>query len=229
MVRFLNYIFTCLIIFSTYSNYSIAQENNNSLSFNKINVSGKLNVRLEKSNSNYISVKSKEIDIKNIKYHVKNNTLTIRTIKLSNKQKGDVTIGFKNITSINVSSGASLYNYGTITTNYLRITGKLGCEIDLLIKTDTTDIKVTQGAFIRLRGSSNHLNVKTSLSGDLRADELQNKTAIVKLSGGSAFINTSNFLDANVKNGATLKLKKQPQKIKKKTSLNGTISSLDKL
>jgi hypothetical protein len=226
-MRVLLYIYACIILI--YSQNTVYAQSGNVSSFTKINISGKLNVRLEKSDSNYISVKSKEINIKNIKYSIKNNTLNIKTTKLTKKENAEVTIGFKSITSIKISSGAKAYNYGAIESRHLDIIGKLGSDLDLLIKVDTLNIKVSQDAFVRLRGEAKYANIQTSLGGDIMADDLENRIAKVLLTGGSVYVNTSDFLDANVKNGAELKFKTQPKQIKKKTSFNGKISKAEEL
>ena len=197
-------------------------------SFNKIEVFGRINVRLEKSDNDSIFIKSGTFDINKIKYSIEDSVLKIKLLsKLPKSNKVNITIQFQEMESLKVGAGVIIYNRGTIESKFLKISAKSGSEVELLVNIDSLDVKVIEKAFVRLTGINNYMVLKTSTKGDFRSTDMTNKITIAKLNGGSAEISVDYFLDATVRNGASLKYVKQPKKIKRKEKLGGKIEILE--
>lgn len=228
-MKVLKFFIVCNL-FLSFANIGYSQIATNIASFNKIEVFGRINVRLENSSSDSIFIKSPNFDINKVKYSVEDSVLKIKLLsELPKSNKVNVTIQFKELALLKIGAGAIIYNRGTIESKFLTISAKSGCELDLSIDVDTLDVKVTEKAFVRLTGDNNYMTLKTSTKGDFRSADLTNKTTIAILNGGSAEINVTDYLDATVRNGASLKYVKQPKKIIKKEKLGGKIEILEKL
>ena len=217
-------------LFLSFANIGYGQIVTNIASFNKIEVFGRINVRLEKSDNDSIFIKSGAFDINKVKYSVEDSVLMIKLLsELPKSNKVNITIQFQELNSIRVGAGVIIYNRGTIESKYLKISAKSGSEVELLVNVDSLDVKVVEKAFVRLTGINNYMTLKTSTKGDFRSTDLTNKITIATLNGGSAEINVADYLDATVRHGASLKYAKQPTKIKKKEKLGGTIGLLEEL
>ena len=228
-MKLLNISVICLLFF-LFNNSIYGQITTELAPFNKIEVFGKISVRLEKSSSDSICIKGGGLDIDKIKYSVKDSVLSIKLLsEFSKSIKISITVKFQELTSIKVKAGCKIYNRGSIDSDYLYLLVKSGSEADLLINVDSLEVKVNEKAFARLTGSNNYMALKTSTGGDIVSINLSNKITLAKLNGGSAEINVSDYLEATVRNGASLKYIKQPKKIKRKERLGGTIGVVDKL
>lgn len=196
--------------------------------FSKIDILGRVEVRLVKSDTNKITIKPGKFDVSKVSYSIEDDELKIKLLKgLPDAIKVNIEVFYNEVSQITLGGGAKLYNRGTLEANKLEIFSKSGSNVDLLIYADSVNVKLKRGAFVRLSGESNYVYVKTASGADYRATELENKTTEAVLNGGSAEVNTKGFIDATVRFGATLKYTQQPEKIKKKEQLGGEISILE--
>ncbi len=218
-----------VIILLLFAVYSKSQINENLQNFSKIEVFGKINLRLEKSNADSIFIKSGDFDISKVSYNIEDSILKIKLLSgFTSVNKVSITVKFKKLLSIESGGGCKLYNRGSINTVTLLIKAKSGSELDLLINTDSAFVKVNKDAFVRLRGKNNYLNLRTATGGDFRSTQMTNKTTIAVLNGGTAEVDVTDFLDVTARYGASFKFVKQPKRIKRKTQLGGKIGRLEK-
>lgn len=206
----------------------VAQIESNLKPFNKVNIFGKLNVRLEKAGYDSILIQSSDFDVKQVKFDVADSVLSVKLLtEFPPVNKVNVTIFFNEMNSLDAGGGVKIYNRGAFNSKFMIIEAGSGAELDLLVELDSIKTKVNKGAFVRLRGKSNYLNIKTSTGGDFRSTELDNNITEALLRGGSAEIKTAEFLDAKVTLKASLKYVDQPAKIKRKERLGGKIEKLE--
>jgi len=217
-----------VIILLLFAVYSKSQINEKLQNFSKIEVFGKINLRLEKSDTDSIFIKSGDFDISKVSYEIKDSILKIKLLSgFTSVNKVSITVKFKNILSIEAGGGCKMYNRGSINAETLLIKAKSGSELDLLINTDSVFVKVNKDAFVRLRGKNNYLKLRTATGGDFRSTQMTNNTTIAVLNGGTAEVDITDLLDATVRYGASFKFVKQPKKIKRKTQLGGKIGQLE--
>ena len=196
--------------------------------FNKIEIFGKINVRLEKSTSDSLFIKSEGFDIEQVKHFVEDSVLNIRLLsEFPPSSKVDVTINFQQINELGVGGGAKVYNRGIIESDFFILSANSGCEIDLLVKLDSANVKLTKGAFVRLTGENRHLNLKTTTGGDFRSTKMTNSIMNVNQSGGTAEVSCTNELIAKVSFGASLKFVEKPKKLVKKEKFGGSVEKLE--
>ncbi len=197
-------------------------------SFNKVEVFGRVNVRLEKSKHDSLFINSGSSDVEQVKYIIKNGTLIVKLLsELANAPKVNVTIQFSQLDYLEVGGGAKIYNRGAIESEVFTLLGKSGCELDLLVDVDSINVKVNKGAFVRLTGKNKFMQLRTATGGDFRSTKMDNTTTVAVLNGGTAEIKCSDFLDATVRYGGSLKYVEKPKKVKKNEQMGGTIEKLE--
>lgn len=196
--------------------------------FNKIEIFGKINVRLEKSTADSLFIRTDSFDIEQINYFIKDSTLKIKLLsEFPPSIKVDVTINFQQINELKVGGGAKVYNRGVIESKYFALSANSGCELDLFVKIDSADVDVTKGAFVRLTGENRYMNLKTTTGGDFRSTKMANSIMNVKQGGGTAEVLCTDELVANVSFGASLKFVEKPKKIVKKEKFGGSVGKLE--
>jgi len=196
--------------------------------FNKVDIFGKLNVRLEKSNNDSLFIQSASFDITQVKFFVEDSVLIIKLLtEFPPDIKVDLTVNFQQINGLIVGGGAKVYNKGAIETNYFELSGNSGCELDLLAKIDSLKVTVTKGAFVRLTGENRYMNLKINSGGDFRSTKMTNNITEAKMSGGSAEISCSDLLIAKVCLSASLKCVELPKRVVKKEKLGGKVEKLE--
>ncbi|MFA6400699.1 MAG: head GIN domain-containing protein [Salinivirgaceae bacterium] len=196
--------------------------------FNRIELFGKIEVRLEVADVDSMVIESGTFDVDKIYYSVKDSVLSVKlTYEFPQEIKVRVTIFYKNLKTLEAGGGIKLYNKGALKGKLIELAAKSGSDFDLLVGTDSILMKVNKGAFVRLSGSSRVVNLSTSTGGDYRATELENEVTYAKMSGGSAEVAPKLLLDANVSFGATLKYKDKPSRIKRSEKFGGSISQLE--
>lgn len=205
-----------------------AQINKALTAYSELRVFGKIQVRLEKSSVDSLVMESSEFDLDKVFIEVKDSILIIRLVyEFPAKIKVHATLFYTDLNTIVANAGSKIYNKGELDGSVLTVEAKSGCEFDLLIKNDSTSINVNKGAFVRLTGESRSVFLKTAVAGDYRATALATKRMVAKMHGGTAEVNVSDFIDANVSLGASLKYLSKPEKITQKTSFKGSIGILE--
>jgi hypothetical protein len=197
-------------------------------SFNRIEVFGKINVRLQKSNNDSLFINSGSFDVEKVTYIIENGVLKIKLLsEFPPEIKVDITVDFQQINSLKAGGGTKIYNRGVIDSKKFVIDAKSGCELDLAVDIDSVKVKVNKGAFVRLTGKNRFMQLKTATGGDFRSTNMESKIVVAVLNGGTAEIKCSEHLDATVRYGASLKFVEPPKQIKRKERLGGTIGKLE--
>lgn len=228
VMKILRLLVVVLIIVQSSSSFLFGQVCTKVEKFNQVEIFGKLNVRLEKSESDSLFIQSGNFDVSKVSYTVKDSVLIIKLLsEFPPSIKVNVTVNFQQLGGLKAGGGAKVYNKGSIESDVFNLFAKSGCELDLLVNVDSANIKISKGAFLRLTGENRYLNLKITSGGDFRSTKMTNSEMVAILNGGTAEIQCSKFLDATVRMGATLKFVEQPNKIKRKEKFGGKISKLE--
>jgi hypothetical protein len=196
--------------------------------FNKIEIFGKINVRLEKSTADSLFIRTDGFDINQVNYLIEDSILKIKLLsEFPPSIKVDVTINFQQINELKVGGGAKVYNRGVVESEHFALSANSGCELDLFVKIDSANVDVTKGAFVRLTGENRYMNLKTTTGGDFRSTKMANSIMNVKQSGGTAEVSCTDELVAKVSFGASLKFVEKPKKLVKKEKFGGSVGRLE--
>lgn len=225
-IKFRVLLSSLLLLIGAVKIYS--QKNQSLTHFNQIHMFGKMEVRLERSNQDSISVESASFDVNKVQVEVKDGILNLKlTSEFPSHIKVKATIFYTELKHIEAGGGIKFYNKGKLEQSFISIEAGSGSEFDLLVAFDSSKVSVNKGAFVRLTGTCRILHLKTSTGGDYRATALETDTAWVKMFGGTAELDVKTYLEADVRFGASLKYKAEPEKIVKTEKLGGTIMLLD--
>ena len=190
--------------------------------FNKIKVYGKLEVSIKYGQEKSVTVKAEEQYKSEVKYSVSDGQLRISTGSIPRQAKVTVVIGCPTLDAVELGGGAKCFNSGAITTPVLHLEAGAGTELDFLVESDSVDVMVARGGFVRLNGKARAVQLKTSTGGSYAADEMENNVFYAEMGGGIARTKTSDKIVANLAAKASLLYIGSP-KIEKKFGSKGEI------
>ncbi len=196
--------------------------------FHTIKASGKYELRIVQADKLSIAIKTEQVDLSQINFSVNDNQLIIKPGKDYPKgTKVVIEVSYSELQKIELGKGVKAYNRDTLFAQELTLISKSGSELDMVVNSDTIYSKVNKGGFIRLSGTAEHVQLKTTTGGDYRATKLSVNSMVAKLSGGSAEVNVVKMIDVKANMKGRLNYVEQPEKIKKKESLGGRVGKLE--
>ncbi len=141
----------------------------------------------------------------------------------NNYVKAYVTV--KNLTSIEVSSGAELEGETNLAADDLTLTTSSGAEVKLGVKVNRLTVSVSSGADVTLSGSAAKLTASSSSGAELDADKLIADVCYAEASGGGdARVYGKKELYLRASGGGDLTYSGPGQLVSRKTSGGGDIN-----
>ena len=168
----MNKLFVFIILLTGSALSVIAQETETrSLSdFSEVTVGEAIKVTLIPGNKNEAVVEVRNIDLEDVETDVRGNSLKI---ELSGNRYRDIdvaiTLTYKSIEAISVSSAADVVTKGAIKSASLDISVSSAANADLDIVADKIDVDVSSSGELRLSGKSSSQRVSVSSAGDYYA------------------------------------------------------------
>ena len=170
--------------------------------FTKIKVFGRMEVSIKYGQPQSVTVKAGETD--KVSYKVVDGQLQISGEALTRQSNVVVTVGCPKLDAVELGGNAKCINRGAITTDILHLEAGAGTELDLLVESDSVNVKVARGGFVRLNGKSRAVKLKTSSGGSYAADEMENSVFYAEMGGGVARTKTSDLIVADLAAKASL-------------------------
>jgi hypothetical protein len=197
--------------------------------FDKVNISGNLNVELIQGNSGEVKIVSDDINPEEIITELSNNTLKIKMrSNLFKKVDVDIFITYKEIKGITANASADVIIKDTIKTNNFVAKATSGAKIELIADIESVEFSALQGAQIIVSGNVNRQESYINTGGILSATNLQCNEVFIKVNtGGKAEVVAKEKIDASVNTGADLSYFGKPAKETITNNLGGTISKWD--
>ncbi len=196
--------------------------------FDSIEVSKGLQVMLQKSDKNTVTIEANENLLEIIDVQISNGTLVITSEK--NIYKADakkVYVNFDSINSIQVSSGARVTNTTTIQERTMRVYSSSGAHAKLQISSDHLSCKASSGAQITLTGYSNNLDITSSSGSNVNTEEIEASHIKAKASSGSTITAYSKkSLRAHASSGSSIRYSGNPEQVIKSDSSGGSIKKI---
>ena len=195
--------------------------------FNTVKVYNGLTVELQKSNSSKIEISGSQA--KDVSVNNSNGTLKIR-LKFP---KGFVAENIKivlyydkDISVLDANEGASIISEETIKQQHLEVRTQEGAKIDLDINTKYLSVKSVSGGLIYLSGETENQTIEATTGGIYSGFDLQSKQAIaMSSSGANVEVKISELLDASVRFGGSIYYDGNPEVLKTKITIGGTIKA----
>lgn len=194
--------------------------------FSKVLLSGKMNVTLEKSDSNSIEIKLINSDISKVDWSIKSSLLTIRLrpTPLNDSGSADVKIYYTDITAIDVRSGANVRFANAV--DYEIFTASINSGANLAFEFNGSDLTVNAegNSAANIKGTTDYLTVKATTMAKVDARDLQAKSVIAATSINSEiFVWGTEKLDAKAVTNSVIYYKGTPPILKTKGQLMGTV------
>lgn len=125
---------------------------------------------------------------------------------------------------IDVNEGAFISSTQVFQQTYVKLRAQEGGEIDLELQVDKLDSKVVSGGKIVVSGKALTQDIEARSGGEYDAVKLENEQAIINvIAGGFAYVTTSEYIEAKVKMGGTIKIYGNPRVLEETIFLGGNI------
>lgn len=175
--------------------------------FNGIEVSSAARVNLHQSDSNYITISSKDSLRKKPKIEVHDGVLAI-----SSPVKGSLDVYAKNITSIKVSDAAKIVCKDTLEANNLTVKASDAGTADIWVHAKKIKARADDAGSITFSGFSDSLDVKVSDAGNVNSANLRaGNVKAVSSDGSNISVRADSSIAANSSDGSNIKIVGKPK------------------
>lgn len=208
--------------------------------FNKINVSSDIDVSIEQSKNNEVTVITNEDFQNRIKTRVENGTLYIsndlskttlsifghKSTKIHDAATKKVILKLPLINGIETSAASKIENKGTLRGNEISLNASSASEIKLNLEFEQINAKSSSAAKIELKGMTLDLNANASSASKIKAEKLLANTINAESSSASKIsIHPILSLKADASSGGKIEYHNNPKHIEKTTNSGGSISN----
>lgn len=185
-----------LLVFLAAVGFSLQAQNGNAekrtvSSFNKIEVSGGIDLVLSQG-SESVSVSAEKPEFRDkIKTEVENGVLKIyyewKEDKWGSKEKKNLKayVSFRNLESLEASGGSDVNVTGSIKTSSLKLEISGGSDFMGAVETGELNIDASGGSDVNISGKATHLKLEASGGSDFSGFGLVTETCEVDANGGS--------------------------------------------
>ncbi|XWW43983.1 DUF2807 domain-containing protein [Fibrella sp. USSR17] len=197
-----------------------------------LDVSAGISVYLTQGNTESVRIEAKGLEEDEIISEQRGNKLVL-SIRRENGWKGilggknsvKAYVTVKNLTNIDVSSGAELEGETNLVVNDLALHTSSGADVELDVKANRLTVSVSSGADVTLRGSAGKLTASSSSGADLNADKLVADICYADASGGGdARVYGQKELYLRASGGGDVTYRGPGQLVSRKTSGGGDIN-----
>lgn len=192
--------------------------------FDKIKISGALNMEFTSSDTSEVSITANENDLDKVISRVENATLIIYT-KGNIKTLVRVNVKNKQLYKIDASGATDFKNTNILKNDSLEIVGSGASNIKLRVESNKLNCSVEGAATVKLDGTTNHLNADLTGASNLKAYDLVARSANIEASGASsAKINVTEKLNSSATGASDVKIKGDPKEVSAESSAAASIS-----
>lgn len=176
--------------------------------YSAINVSGSMDVFLEKGSEGKISITAEdnvqdlvlvESDGTTLTISMKNNTSLLNTKKIK------ITVPFEDISEISLRGSGNVEGKDMLKSNSLALNIQGSGQIKVSVEANTVDAQVNGSGDMQLSGKATAVEVKTTGSGNFEGKDLATDNAQIYISGsGDASIFAKNSLKARIQGSGSI-------------------------
>lgn len=175
----------------------------------EINVAGAFEIKIIKSDISKLTLEADSSILSNVIVEQTGNSLAIKLKSMwgiHTKVKGTLQVKDFDIRNMELSAGAEIKSYDTLTTAQLTINVSAGAHADLPVSCDYLDCNASAGAGAKLSGQAKEFKTNASAGAHIKAGELIAEDAIADASaGGFILLNVSKNLDVSCSAGGSVK------------------------
>ncbi len=198
--------------------------------FEEIIVSGNFDILLKQGSSPGVTLVADENLHDYIDITTSGERLVIETLENIDSDEGlSLYITYKNLSAIEIGGAATVASENTISGEYLYVSMSGAGALDLQLDLSALKLSVSGAGSVDLSGRADEQSISMSGAGGLDAYELESKVCKIQISGvGSANINVTEKLEANVSGVGGISYRGNPGSVKKDVSGLGSISKSDR-
>jgi putative autotransporter adhesin-like protein len=224
-MKIIKYLFLAILTFVFLAGYAQKSETRNPGSFDEISVGEAIDVYLVPGNEEKLLVEVKNADLDDIETEVLGGRLEIKMRRGNyNNAEVTVTVTYKELHGIEVSSAAGVFTKGTLKTNKLKVEVSSAGKADLDIIVESLEAEVSSAGDIILEGTCDELDLSVSSAGEFDGKDLKSNRADVNVSsGGGAKVSVINEINARASSGGSIRYYGNPKKEHTSSSSGGSI------
>ena len=191
--------------------------------FNAIEVNSAAHVELVQSDSNYVTLASKDSTKKAPKMEVVGGALQINS-----SFRGKIIVHVKNIKSIKVDEAAKVTCIDTLRADDLTIHVLDAGTADIMVRAKTLNVRGSDAGYINLSGAADTLDVKATDASHIDAIDLKSLRVSASSADGALIdVWATNSIDAKATDGASIHIKGNPAQKNTSASDGGSVKMDD--
>jgi hypothetical protein len=194
--------------------------------FDEIVIKGKLDVYLEKGDTEQVIIEGMGDDEDELNIILQGRELKLSLMDgwIKDDRRLRLRIQYRDLSKIRVLAGAILDSREIITADRLEIKVGSGADVELKIEVNTLEASAIEGARLELSGTTNTQYASTATGGQYDASELTaNRTEVRANTGGEARVVANEALDATANTGGVVRYSGDPEEKYTKSNLAGEI------
>lgn len=202
----------------------------NTEAYDVINVTGSMEVSLQKGGEGNITVTAEDNVQDRIVVESNGNTLTIsmkNNTSLQNTKKIKISVPVEAISEISLKGSGSVGGNEMLISNSLSLISRGSGEIEVFVKADSLNVQVNGSGEIKASGTAKRVTANISGSGEFKGKELIVEQAEINISGsGNSFIVVNNTLTGKIKGSGRIFYGGNPSTNDVKVFGSGKVKSL---
>lgn len=125
---------------------------------------------------------------------------------------------------VDANEGAHITSENVLTNKYLKLRSQEGAQLHIAVDALNLDAKAISGGRIWVTGKAPNQEASVRSGGEYHAKDLATKqTEVTVFAGGKAFVNSREYVEANVTAGGTIEIFGNPDKIDEDKTFGGSI------
>ncbi|MBC9797276.1 head GIN domain-containing protein [Sinomicrobium weinanense] len=214
-----------VLVFVTATGFSQEKITKETGKFDVVKVFDGISAQLIPSDENKVIVSGEDASEVEVVNNNGNLKIRMKLKKTFNGHKTYAEIHFKQkLSVIDVNENAFISSPKTFKQINLELKAQEGGEIDITVDLEKLNTKVTTGGILDVKGTAKNQDTHISTGGQYEGDKLKTEQTTVKVNaGGRAYINASEYVEAKVRAGGTIRIYGNPKVIDKQTFLGGKI------
>jgi len=125
---------------------------------------------------------------------------------------------------VDANEGAHITSEKALTNKYLKLRSQEGAQLHIAVDALNLDAKAISGGRIWVTGKAPNQEASVRSGGEYHAKDLVTKqTEVTVFAGGKAFVNSREYVEANVTAGGTIEIFGNPDKIDEDKTFGGSI------
>lgn len=125
---------------------------------------------------------------------------------------------------VDANEGAHITSEKALTNKYLKLRSQEGAQLHIAVDALNLDAKAISGGRIWVTGKAPNQEASVRSGGGYHAKDLVTKqTEVTVFAGGKAFVNSREYVEANVTAGGTIEIFGNPDKIDEDKTFGGSI------